>query len=55
MTNPIMSYSEVWAMVHGREPTPEELENSRRRSLMILDEIRLHFSDSSDIWKELDD
>ncbi len=50
----VMPYSEIWKMVHGREGTPEEIEHSRRRSLMILDELKLQLSDSDDIWKELD-
>jgi hypothetical protein len=48
-----LTFRQVWVLVHGRDPTDEELERSRARALMVLDRLKLEVSDSDDIWTEL--
>lgn len=48
-----LTFRQVWVIVHGREPTDEELERSRARALMVLDGLELELADSDRIWEEL--
>lgn len=50
----MLTYAQIWELIHGRKPTPEELEESRTFALAVLDELELAVSDSEDIWAELD-
>lgn len=52
--SPFLSFGEIWTMMHGREPTPEELEESRKHALMVLGAIAFSVTDSDHIWDELD-
>lgn len=51
---PFINFAQAWELVHGRKPTPEELETASHRAHMVLDSIEISLRDSEYIWGELE-